>query len=171
MSQKPSTATQNRVNNNLGILFSGGSNRRMVLLLDRKRFLALAHKNLGDALSDKGRDAVLGIVTLRREDDTYLAEVTEGDATGYNYILLQLASAASDADGVASVKWGRQMHSSRTWGPFQGLRRRGFQSRSKFQEITGLSNERMNQFVELLWRTASFGFGAEPDAEASDALE
>jgi hypothetical protein len=172
MKPKPAKPTPNRVTNNLGTLFSGGASRRIIILIDRKAFVEIAHANdLPAAVARNTRSIVLGVVRLRVEDDTYHADIVEGDDKGYHYILLQLASAAAEADGMDKISWGRQPHVPRPWGPFQGLRRRGFASRAKFQTITKLSNERMNQLVELLWRTAGFGFGANSPAEGAPELQ
>ena len=161
-----------RVNNAHGTLFGGGASRRIVLLIDCKALVDIAgESDLPAAIAQKNEDIVLGVVRLRNDGDRYFADICENREAGYNHILLQLASAVADADGLARISWGKNTHSSRPWGPFQGLRRRGFSSRSKFQAASGLSNERMNQIVELLWRTASFCFGANSDASEQGELE
>lgn len=161
-----------RVSNSLGCLFGGGARRRLILLVDRKKFVELAQADvLVSAISEQARDVVLGVARIRKEDDGYHADIIEGDIEGYYHILRQLASAVGDGDGVSHIVWGDRMAATRSWGPYQGLRRRGAQARAKFQRETRYSNERMNQTVEFLWRAFCLASGAENDPEPEGTLD
>jgi hypothetical protein len=140
-------------------LFAGSSRRRIAVLFDRHKFLELAEGEspLPERLSVSIDAVVLGVISLRKDGEVYQGETLTIRDASYSSILRRMAGAMANQDRIKSVKWGgREKYvAPREWGHYWGIRRRGQEAKGRLQAALGLSNERMNKLVELLWRTAT----------------
>lgn len=174
MEPSPTRAPRRKVDNSVGALFAGSSRRRIAILFDRNKFLELAEGEspLHERLSASVDAVVFGVFSLRKDGDVYQGDTLMIRDASYSSILRRMAGAMASQDRVKSVKWGgREQHvPPREWGHYWGIRRRGQKAKERLQAALGLSNERMNKLVEVLWRTttllpeadrAQLGYGAE----------
>lgn len=141
--------TPKRVSNSLGLLLADeGLPSAMVIHRPDLRRLAEV-RDLWTGARQYAVRVVLGVVELTEKDGEYRVTIVSC-REGYDKMLLEIASGISSLMGAKNLDFVGRKVRPRPWGPFDGMRRRGYKELRRLAKHRDLDGEDTATLVRTL---------------------